>query len=137
MARIHQEREAKTQRLNTIYRDKNFLNQKHEERTNALNENCAKVKKHDAQVQNLEVEVANLKAEAFQLKFQLPTTKSVHSQAFGYYYGASLERLKAFLLANPQTELGSLNLESLKPNTTSQQQLNKIGTCSIPNAFPT
>lgn len=51
----------------------------------------------------------------------------IHNLAFVYGYGARLERLRSFLVANPHIDLTSSNLEDMNPDHISQQHLNCIG----------
>lgn len=59
-------------------------------------------------------EIGITKAKVILMKSQLSTTHIVRSQAFGYGYGAALQRLKSFLIVNSQTNIQSLNLQDLK-----------------------
>lgn len=106
------------------------------ELTEALNNKCNEIKKHNARIHETKVEVTIHKAKTSYLKSQLSTAKLVHSSAFVYSYDVSLERLRIFLLANLQTDFRALNLENFKPDPISWQYLNTIGVESMPNAFP-
>ncbi|KAF5451871.1 hypothetical protein F2P56_026931 [Juglans regia] len=74
-------------------------------------------------LKDLEFELAASSEKLIRLSPQFLATMFVRNRAFcyGYGYGASLERLKAFLLVNPQTDLRTLNLESSKPDRASRQ----------------
>lgn len=73
-----------------------------------------RVKTRDKRIKELESMLATFEEEVICISPQLLVAKSVRNWAFSYGYGASLERLRVFLLVNPQTDLRTLNLDSFK-----------------------
>lgn len=82
--------------------------------------NLDKIKKHEVQIWELETEIIHHRVEIFCLKSQLSTAKSIRKSAYGYDYGASLERLRRFLFLSSQIDLIFLNFDTLKPYSISQ-----------------
>lgn len=95
------------------------------------------MKERDAKIRDLEVEIAVARSEVVRMKVELSTRiETVRNQTFGYGYGAGLQCLISFLVANLDSDVSSFSLEDLKLDPISRQQLACKGLDLMPGASP-
>lgn len=67
--------------------------------TKSLNQIQDRLKAKDGKIGDLETIIARV--EIIRMKLQPSASERLRNQAFGYGYGAALQRLKSFLVTNP------------------------------------